>query len=109
MQIIVIPFSNIIKIKKRGIYFFLLAVYLYFLSQTSMISMLSVCVRMPQITAASPLFDVFVSALHALYAIVWRADTPSVCALVCHNKPRGTEETDTALLPWRRPIWREAK
>lgn len=71
--------------------------------------MLSMRVRMPQITAASPLFDVFVSALHVLYAIVWRADTPSVCTLVCHNKPRGTEESDTALLPWRQPIWREAK
>lgn len=92
MQIIIIPFSN--NIKSINI-FFLLAVYLYFLSQTSIISMLSMCVRMPQITAASPLC---LMCLFRLYMYC----TPSSGEQILHLCARSC--ATTSLAAPRRPI-----
>lgn len=59
---------------------------------------------------------VCVLCLTCLFSFIWTVhscleivDTPSVCLCMCYNKACSSEETDTAPLPWRRPIWQEPK
>lgn len=89
-------------------------IYLYFLSQKRPQQTRRQCFsrrRASDYGAVSSVWCVC-SAPCVLYAGVWRADTPSVCA-----PARSCAITSLAApgrlirppLPWRRPIWQEAK
>lgn len=89
-------------------------IYLYFLSQKRSQQTRRQCFsrrRASDYGAVSSVWCVC-SAPCVLYAGVWRADTPSVCA-----PARSCAITSLAApgrlirppLPWRRPIWQEAK